>query len=598
MIQLREAPAVWIYARRSRSDALQVASIDRQIAEITSVIGPVDPEWIFVDEQSGWDWERPGFERMKMCAEQFPRDRKTDAGTIVVWEKSRFGRAVNENLTEVDLEEYNIQVHDFLKLGYRLRSIREPSTGNKLVDGMLDMVQNMEGGQKPIVISEGARSGLARIRAEGYWASNAPYPCVRVDAETGKVIQPGERNPQRKCILQLDPELYVWWERMAHKLLAGASLVEIARWLDEQGAEPPGVILGRYQVTAKRPKPRKPRWFSSNVRVILTNRVLIGEIVHTITGNKKARKILATPVVTQAKWGVLVNRELWDAVQAEFRARGEKAPRRRSIKGEFLLDDVRCTCGMKYTAQTHKYAKRSTRYYRHRSPLETVPALQRERTLAQGCGHACIRADVLEEQVRQLIVQERGSPAFVAHLQQLLDEREGRESVSANAVLRLRTKRMQLDETLKNTVRAHINAVAAGRDETPYLAVLQETEDAIARVQEQIAAAERAHASLSKSWERIDRICQDTRVIAESWDHATTEEKKRLFKYWVEGIVIADKGDERVAMVQLSVNPDPQFIALRKAAEPLSAQVTSWEDTHVDTGFEADIFPVSVTRAA
>lgn len=568
------APPAIIYLRRSTDDdERQVASLPRQREEIEATFGPVPDRFVFEDRESGAGWDRTGLNQMYRWCKLHEKAPDEPVGAILVWDESRFGRPVNERMTAVDLAKYDREVARFLALGWELRSVREERarTGNDTVDRVLRVLQQNEAGSKLVTMSKDVKSGIDHLRKEGYWPGGmAPFPSVRVLADTGEVIPDGARYPQRRQVLGLDPkrpELLQAWIDGAHMLLDGKSFRLVAAEFERRG-------IPTSHANAKRKANRfrgKPTWNPTSIRKVYECESLIGKIVHKREGKAMFEREEAT--LYDAKWPPLVPVALWNAVQVELGRRAKKAPKRTARSSEdAILRPVCPHCGNFYThAHERKKGRRERRLYRHLEPTNGMSRERRASLERSGCSGYVVEAEILETRVRDLIAAERGSDRFQEHIDALLKDTDNVLSDAQAVVRRIAVEIEGIDAELKATRRLQIKAEARADDEE--VAALEEL------VAELRAKKKRAEGELRVAQDRCNEASQgelsirarikETRSIIEKWDLATPEEKRKLLAWWVHEvhIVVTErarrKRTNKVALVRLRTNPLMQEIDLR-----------------------------------
>ena len=168
------------------------------------------------------------------------------------------------------------------------------------------------------IIASRTGSGRRRAILAGYWASGeAPFPAVRVDATTGRLLSSSkydssglrltnaERStPGNRVILSGDAEGVAAWERMAKMLVDGRTFAEILRYANK-------CIPTRWG---------RARWSRPQLINALSNRALIGCLNRRVDG---------VPQVIPARWGPLVDLDLFLSVTQKLERRmGSRTPRR------------------------------------------------------------------------------------------------------------------------------------------------------------------------------------------------------------------------------------------------------------------------------
>ncbi|MGI2336845.1 MAG: recombinase family protein [Dehalogenimonas sp.] len=304
---------VVIYARVS-SDRQDVdLSISAQLKALRDYAGKhgyfVAKE--FVDEaESGRSTARPAFREMISLA----RAKQHPFEMILVWKLSRFARNREDSIIYKSL---------LRKQGVQVVSINEPiedTPTGRLMEGIIEVIDEFYSSNLAQDITRGLRENASR----GFFnCSRAPYGYIR------KKVRDGEKE---RNTLVPHPEQAPIVQRVFNELSRGKGLKEIAKGLNGDGF----------------PAPAGGKWGKQRLHKILTNESYIGRLVWGKTHRGKHNNL--PPVIKDDAWQALVDKTLFDDVQATLTSRAPKVTHPRITGSTYLLSGlIKChKCGASY----------------------------------------------------------------------------------------------------------------------------------------------------------------------------------------------------------------------------------------------------------
>ncbi len=297
----------------------------------------------YVDEGISGDAteQRPGF--LKMHADACRRDRGFDA--ILVYNDSRFGR--------FDSLEAGYYIHPMRKNGVYLVTTDKGVVDWDSPTGRVMHTINSDGANKFLIDLSHLTLGRMIQRAqEGFWLGGAPPYGYKVVDST---VWVGSRSKKRRVLVPDEP----------HK-------VEVLRWIFQTYAEK-DVSLRWLAEELYRRGTASPRghkhWTSETIRAMLARREYIGDCdwgrihhggKHGIENGEvkaKGRKVMngkgtrpkrirvkpEDMIVVQQPHLALIDRDVWEAVQAKLAANQKRTTPMRA-GGDWLLSGL-LTCG-------------------------------------------------------------------------------------------------------------------------------------------------------------------------------------------------------------------------------------------------------------
>ncbi len=275
----------------------------------------------YVDEaESGRVADRPEFRKMldAATASDAPFEQ------ILVWKFSRFTRK----------REHAVAFKSMLRRrGVRVVSITEhadDSPTGKLMEAIIESVDEFYSANLAEEVTRGMREAASR----GFWVSTyAPYGYKKVRVQDGAKERPK---------LELDPPADAVVRRVFDMVLAGKSVLDIVRTLNEEGI----------------PTRNGGRWLKNTVHGMLTNESYAGTLVWG-----KRTKSKAPPVRVDGAVPAIVSREEFERVQQLLKSRAPNVVHPRRASSPYLLSGlVKCErCGRALTAAKAKSGQYS--YY-------------------------------------------------------------------------------------------------------------------------------------------------------------------------------------------------------------------------------------------
>ena len=316
----------------------------------------------YVDEaESGRVADRPEFRKMLDEAQRI------DAPflEILVWKFSRFTRKREHAVA------FKSMLH---RRGIRVTSITEHAddtpTG-KLMEAIIESVDEFYSEN----LAQEVKRGMREAASRGFWVSpHVPYGFKRVHMQDG-----GKKRPR----LELNPPADAVARRIFEMALAGKSVLDIAKTLNEEGI----------------PSPRGKKWLKTTVHKMLVNETYTGTLVWGLTD-----KSGAPPVRVEDAFPAIVTRAEFERVGRSLQSRAPERVHPRQAASRYLLSGlVRCElCRKALTAAEAKGGKR--RSSSSSSAMALIPAAVgkwrrcgREPSPAMRCGResASPRSDSL-----------------------------------------------------------------------------------------------------------------------------------------------------------------------------------------------------------
>lgn len=418
-----------IYARRSTeaqddSIAQQVRACERYVEEQGWEVGEV-----YADTASGWkrDTPRPEFDRMMADA-----GREFEA--LVVWEVSRLSRR------DDDASALSI-VWRLRGRGVEVRSVVEPTTGNKLADDLTLLIKGHaakeESDTKAERVQRGKRAGVLKGVHQGRWAPYGYRNAGRMPSPTksDRTIHRYEPDPARAEVVREIFDLY----------LAGQSPQQIANALNDRRVPPPARnVKHRYK------RRGEPVWHQSTLRDLIANPLLGG------FASYKGARVRGCDCATECDhpWARslnipgIVDESVWERAQGVLERRRRPSNRGRgnhSGSTRFLLSGlVWCgECGERIGSRTsksgrHVYVCRGRRLRDGRCQLPAISQVEldeavRESFVRQFVDAVDVTATIEAERERLRSMRSGEAVLIREELQGLRDEVARVEQLSARA---------------------------------------------------------------------------------------------------------------------------------------------------------------------
>lgn len=496
--------------------------------------GPTNTGIVFRDSFTGTTFDRPGFQELLRFCESNKQDKKPQKGVIEVYDMSRFGRILTAG--EEDPEAVLGMLRHLHRLGWEVRFTTFESTGNKVMDFFQNGLYSIMASEVSKKLSRDVRRGrnhFLTLEGGGRWmgGSKPPFGTNRVDPETGKILAPRERAIGRGGTLLIpnEEELALWHE-CAHMLLdQDAGLTKIAEFLNAKGAR----------------REYGSRWEHNAVRIVLSNPVLIGElhIDHTDAATDEV-----TTKIYKAAWDPMVDVDLFRRVVAKLKERHEE--RRRGSRDGYLkslLAPICAHCGAQYYATRYssfkigkggKKVPRVLTAYAHPTAVHLGHRYWAKKIKETGCKKWVVPTEVLENSVRDLILQSRATEDFAAHLMALIEERGDLEDAATKqrAEAERRLKALQREHVL--TIQNMTKAQTLGIDDAAFWEKLTALNEEIAVVQKEREAAIDLESVANSAWDNVRDLIDETKNLASIWEHGTFERRREIVSWWVRQILI------------------------------------------------------------
>jgi site-specific DNA recombinase len=357
---------VWVgkYKRRSTDEDHQPFSIEAQDAKLDAYIASQDdwqphPDCDFTDNKSGYTLERPGLQR----ALTFARAGRYDV--LLVAKVDRLSRSIR-GLTQI--------LDDLDSASVAFRSATEPfDTATPAGRMMVQMLGVFAEFERQMIVDR-VIAGMERKAARGAWTVGSIPFGYTSDPQTGFLVP----LPLHAPLVPIMFDLY------ANQRLGARN---IAVWLNQRGHR---TRQGRL-------------WSHTSVLTVLRNRAYIGEIYFRGRHYK-------------APHPQLVDRELFERVQALLAERGESLAARAANSSDYLATGkLRCgRCNKRYVGAAAIGNRYRYRYYICHShqrygvnacPSDRIPADDLDRALLEALLTTLQRTDLIERAAANLAAQ-------------------------------------------------------------------------------------------------------------------------------------------------------------------------------------------------
>ena len=277
----------------------------------------------FVDEaESGRSTARPAFREMISMA----RMKNPPFQLILVWKLSRFARNREDSIIYKSL---------LRKQGIQIVSINEPiedTPTGRLMEGIIEVIDEFYSSNLAQDITRGLRENASRGFFNG---SRPPFGYLR------KKVKDGDKS---RNTLNIDPDQAPIAQRIFRECSEGKGLKEITKSLNKDGI----------------PAPNGGKWGKQRVHKMLTNEAYTGCLVWGKNHNSKSG---LPPVRKEGAWPALVDKDIFESIQAGLNGRAPKVVHPRVTSSQYLLSGlIKCRkCGAAYIG----YAAKSGRnhYY-------------------------------------------------------------------------------------------------------------------------------------------------------------------------------------------------------------------------------------------
>jgi site-specific DNA recombinase len=452
----------------------------------------VNPELVFIDDgYSGGSLERPGMRQLRQLVD------RGEVDCVVVLKIDRLSRNIVD-ATQLVLVEWQNRCH--------LRCVRQPidttSETGRMIFSILATFADFERAQ----ISERTFAGRVRRLKEGkaYGGPSVPFG-LRATGEPG--------------VRELDPDKAPIVAEMFRKVREeGASIMDLARWLEEQSIAPPG---------------RAKAWRYNSLRHMLSNPIYAGRIVYGWEGEPKRpsdhrhhpkRKGRPLVDVQAASVPAIVPKEEFDQVQAIISERcAFHHKHRRAADGVHLLSGIaQCRCG----GGIQVHFSRGVKYYICSNRINYGPG---------GCTtpSGILRAEQVEQAVVKDLMDLYGDLTQRQEAAKKGNAQSSKEAQVLNKELgKLRSEVSRLDSRMAE-LRAAASLGDIRLDEWRELRDTLEGKRAAVTADMEIVEARLDHISAGAKDERLilQRLAQLDR-----WDMLTCAEQKQFLRDFAEKI--------------------------------------------------------------
>jgi len=467
-----------------------------------------------------------------------------------MYDPSRFGRILDEE-GRPDVPAYQ-QVHaELTRLGWIPQFVTVKMSGEGLTDIIMLVMHAHMAASYSVTLSTNVKRGMIKRATEGWWTGGpAPWGTLRKDVAAARILKDGERSSAsgNTILVPNDAEL-LHWAKAAKLIIAGVSLDRVGQTLHNEDG-----ISGRLG----------GRMTHSTLSKLLLNPVLIGTLVFRGTADKEGNRPI---VVAQAKWGPLVDVELFEQVQRRLAARrNSSAPRQRRRAELFPLTLICSRCGLEYNGGQLKQSQGGLRMYAHAKPKNRTGESSYERFREAGCKVWYVDAREIETKVKDLILCERSTDEFEDEVRRFLVERHKFSHSSANNVSEAEKHLRERQGAYARGAKVLTAIVSA--DEAPVGGdeVLMEQ---VSQLRRQVTLAEENLKTATKhaesgvhAFEKLSALIHETRNIGAAWERLGNAERRSIFDHWVFAVYIAvapiegmRRANRKTAVVMLRTDP-------------------------------------------
>ncbi|MDF1502291.1 recombinase family protein [Roseisolibacter sp. H3M3-2] len=524
-----------VYVRKSsEGKGTQLLSHEQQLERIYVKYPPDTIARVFRDSKSGRTFDRPGFQEMLAFCRLHHQPR-TAPGTIIMYDRSRFARAIIPGTEQTDWLAFDKQRVAFGEAGWELVFLSEPTTGSDIGDRIIGAIQTEQASEYSRVIKKNTMRGRESAARAGYWSAGAaPFPCDRADARTGRVLADAQRDERGAVVRDEDGRPV----RPAERVQQGAKVVlvrneEKARHWEHGAAllvrgEPWSVVVAYYDRHVNTARGTS-RWTRKGLREIYENKALVGVVTRMIGG---------VQVTVPAVWKPIIAPDLFDRVQAELARRDQKdGLRERRPESRYLVRGMTCAhCGGRYFGG-RKYGggRQTQRQYQHEQ-LERMDRETEARARGAGCKHYMIPADVVEQTLREAVVDAVGSPGWSQAMRELFSEAGAHKQRTEALVEEWRAT----VKTAQAALEANLAALDHASPETlPLILARVDTKNReVAEAKRELAAAEACVATAGGAWDRVAGLVCETLQIEKAWAAGDLAAVERTFDWWVHALAL------------------------------------------------------------
>jgi DNA invertase Pin-like site-specific DNA recombinase len=557
--------------------------------------GPLpDPKDCYVDSYTGTTFNRPGFQQLLKDALSDPQP-ADNPGRLEIYDPSRFGRPLKDEAP--DTRAYRRMMWDFEEAGWILEFVSFDRSGDPMADELQILFHAYNASAFSVELSKKVRVGKAKHARDGYWIHGlAPLGTVRVIDGSIRVLGKGEK-PQRgeqvvvtnradlepgqvevgrvlaakkgpaddENVILAGSDALRYWPIGANSYLDGASLQRVGIQLYDAG-------LRGY---------RGARLGHSAVRNFLSQPALVGRIDYTYRDHDG----IEHQATIDAKWGPLVDVDLFEAVQKRLAIRGESQFAKTKNRESYPLAPVCAHCQSPYWG-----SNRPGRDGKHVCTLRHAPVddCQYPERFAWSQQYGCIRYEIdaaeFEEAARQLIVQQRSTPEFETELRRMVHEEDTYRTTLDATVQNLRAQVRTLERKEDAAVDSLNAAKAEGKDLRSYNRAVEQAEAQLKTARSSLAKAARDQANAQAAWGRMEATIHETRIIDEAWDSLSLDERGVIFRHWVVASFIAveriegrKRGAPKHAIFYLAGTPrEPDPAARQESRAAVISSLTPW----------------------
>jgi len=341
---------VGIYCRLSNDDERDGESVSIENQKLLLQRYVREQGWneidVYIDDgYSGTNFQRPGVQRLIADA------KAKRINVILVKDLSRFGR------NYIEFGQYTDYL--FPSIGCRFIALNN-GIDTMRNDGSTDVMCFLN-----LFNEFYSRDTSKKVKA-----------VKKACAESGKFMgtYPAfgyQRDPLDKHHLVIDEETAPTVRRIFAMRASGLTYSRIARVLNEEGIQPPGVLY--YQRKGQNdPRRVNHQWADATVKFLVRNEVYIGNMVQGKCGtlSYKSRKLVSKPedswIRVEGTHEPIISREVWDTVVSLDAKRVRKSPADKTDGSIFsgLLYCADCGFKMRYHSERRKYSDGHTELFK------------------------------------------------------------------------------------------------------------------------------------------------------------------------------------------------------------------------------------------
>jgi len=334
--------------------------------------------------------------------------------------------------------------------------------------------------------------------------------------------------------LVIDQEKASIVRRIYHSFVAGNSMMDIARQLNQQAVPAPGKSRG---------------WSDRTIRYMLMNPLYVGTLEYGKTSVNTPQKRKQTgrskTQYKEPRWAVVpgafeatVSHETWNIAQALIKQRGRDTGFiSRAASSSYLMTGMMtCKCGFALSGVTGK----GLHYYRCRN---TAPG---------ACPAGYIRTDHVDVAVMEAIRSRLGSTMGQTLLQASAERAEAAKGQSEAAVVNLKSALSGIQKQKEKARRDYTDGDLSGRLYSELVSEIDSKESEIrsALRQAEFEVAHPTSGQLDGNW-LLSHIEQ---VMSDSWEHLEQSRKKSTLRALVAGVVAYREGKNGTVDIEITLN--------------------------------------------